>query len=196
MEYRLTQKDLLETLGTWNGFLNKKVHLIACGGTALTLLGIKASTKDVDLLVPVEQEYSYLIKILEQLGYRPVTGSGWQRPGEAFIFDLFKGRRIHTTELLGSPLEQNNHLLIKELSHIYLGVLNAYDLMISKLFRGTTVDIEDCLTLFRAKRNEIDLDVLKERYIGTAKYDVAEERLIKNWDYFEGVFKKEGSHGK
>ncbi len=196
MEYRLTQQELLETLSAWNGFLNKKVHLIACGGTALTLLGIKASTKDVDLLVPVEQEYSYLIKILERLGYRPVTGSGWQRSTEAFIFDLFKGKRVHTTELLGSPLEKNNHLLIKELSHIYLGVLNAYDLMTSKLFRGTSVDIEDCLMLFRAKRNEIDLDVLKERYIETAKYDVAQERLIKNWDYFEGVFKKEGSHGK
>ncbi len=186
----------METLGAWNGFLNRKVHLIACGGTALTLLGVKASTKDVDLLVPVEQEYNYLVKMLEQLGYRPMTGSGWQRPTEAFIFDLFKGKRVHTTELLGSPLEKNNHLLIKELSHIYLGVLNTYDLMTSKLFRGTSVDVEDCLTLFRAKRNEIDLDVLKERYIETAKYDVAEERLIKNWDYFEGVFKKEGSHGK
>ena len=196
MEYRLTQKELMETLGAWNGFLNRKVHLIACGGTALTLLGVKASTKDVDLLVPVEQEYNYLVKMLEQLGYRPMTGSGWQRPTEAFIFDLFKGKRVHTTELLGSPLEKNNHLLIKELSHIYLGVLNTYDLMTSKLFRGTSVDVEDCLTLFRAKRNEIDLDVLKERYIETAKYDVAEERLIKNWDYFEGVFKKEGSHGK
>ena len=53
MEYRLTQKDLLQTLGAWNGFLNKKVHLIACGGTALTLLGVKESTKDVDLLIPV-----------------------------------------------------------------------------------------------------------------------------------------------
>jgi|SRR3989338_3180374 len=196
MEYRLTQQELLQTLGAWNGFLNRKVHLIACGGTALTLLGVKASTKDVDLLVPVEQEYNYLVKILEQLGYRPMTGSGWQRPTEAFIFDLFKGKRVHTTELLGSPLEKNNHLLIKELSHIYLGVLNTYDLMTSKLFRGTSVDVEDCLTLFRAKRNEIDLDVLKERYIETAKYDVAEGRLIKNWDYFEGVFKKEGSHGK
>ena len=57
MAYRLNQKDLLDALGLWNGFLNKKVHLIACGGTALTLLGVKESTKDVDMLVPVDQEY-------------------------------------------------------------------------------------------------------------------------------------------
>ena len=69
MKYRLNQKDLLDTLGLWNGFLNKKVHLIACGGTALTLLGVKESTKDVDMLVPVDHEYEYLVKILKQLGY-------------------------------------------------------------------------------------------------------------------------------
>ncbi len=196
MEDRLTQKDLLDALAGWNGFLNKKVHLIACGGTALTLLGIKASTKDVDLLVPVEQEYDYLIKILEQLGYRPVTGSGWQGPGEVFIFDLFRGKRVHTTELLESPLEEKNHLLVKELSRIYLGVLNEYDLMTSKLFRGTSVDVEDCLMLFRAKRNEIKLNTLRDRYIATAKYDVSEERLISQWEHYERIFKKERSYGK
>src|SRR5947208_546937 len=109
MDYRLNQKDLLDTLGLWNGFLNKKVHLIACGGTALTLLEIKESTKDVDLLVPVSQEYDYLIKTLKQLGYKQETGSGWRRKGEVFIFDLFVGKRVHTTELLKSPLEKKNH---------------------------------------------------------------------------------------
>ncbi|MBI3602529.1 MAG: hypothetical protein HY209_06540 [Candidatus Omnitrophica bacterium] len=196
MDYRLTREDLLETLGLWNGFLNKKVHLIACGGTALTLLGIKASTKDVDLLVPVDDEYRYLIKTLEQLGYRQQTGSGWTRKDEEFIFDLFQGKRIHTTELLESPMEEKNHTLIKELSHIYIGVLNEYDLMISKLFRGTSVDIEDCLMLLRARPQEIKIDVLGNRYMETAKYDVAEDRLIKNWEHFEQVFKKEKSHGK
>jgi len=147
MEYRLNQKDLLDTLGLWNGYLNKKIHLITCGGTALTLLGVKESTKDIDMLVPVDQEYDYLIKTLKQLGYQPTSGYGWQRPGEAFIFDLFRGKRVHTTELLESPLEKKNHTLIKELAHIYVGVLNPYDLIVSKLFRGTTVDVDDCLIL-------------------------------------------------
>jgi len=30
--------------------MNFRVHLIACGGTALTLLNIKESTKDITLL--------------------------------------------------------------------------------------------------------------------------------------------------
>jgi hypothetical protein len=65
MEYRLNKEDLLKNMTAWNGFLHKKVHLIACGGTAMTLLGVKESTRDVDFMVPVEEEYRYLIKILE-----------------------------------------------------------------------------------------------------------------------------------
>ncbi len=172
MGYRLTQKELLDALALWNGFLRRKIHLIACGGTALTLLGVKESTKDVDMMVPVDQEYDYLIKTLKQLGYKLITGSGWQRPGEDFIFDLFRGKRVHTTELLESPLEKGNHTLIKEWTHIYVGVLNPYDLIVSKLFRGTAIDVEDCLMLYKAKHKDINIDLLLSRYIEIAKYDV------------------------
>jgi hypothetical protein len=36
MEYRLDKNKLLEILEQWHHFLRKKVHLIACGGTAMT----------------------------------------------------------------------------------------------------------------------------------------------------------------
>lgn len=156
MEYRINKDSLLTTLAAWDSFLRKKVHLIACGGTALTLLGIKPSTKDIDLLVPVIEEYDYLIGILKQIGYQPATGWGWKKNG-GYIFDLFRGKTIHTTELLESPLEEKNHILVKEFNRIYLGVLNYYDIIISKLFRSTLVDIEDCLQLIKAKKKEINL---------------------------------------
>ncbi len=56
MEYRLDKKELIDHLRTWNRFFKRKVHLIACGGTAMTLLGVKASTKDVDFTVPEIRE--------------------------------------------------------------------------------------------------------------------------------------------
>lgn len=98
-KYRIDKQRLLNTIIAWDSFIKKKIHLIACGGTALTLLGIKASTKDIDLIVPDLSEYKYLISNLEKLGYKPVTGSGWSRD-DGFIFDFFKGKVIHTTELL------------------------------------------------------------------------------------------------
>lgn len=191
MEYRISTDGLLAEMGIWNGFLGRFVRLIACGGTGLTLLGVKDSTKDIDLMVPDEGEYGYLLSVLKRFGYKQVTGSGWARGG-GFVFDLFRGNRIHTTELLESPLEKGNHLAFKEFSRIYLGILNYYDLIISKLFRGTSVDFDDCIALIVAKRNEIDVDRLCDRYRETAKYDVAEDRILKNLDSFIRLVGKRG----
>lgn len=70
MKYRLDKQGLLGELSVWDGYLKRKIHLIACGGTAMTLLDVKESTKDIDLLVPNEAEYDYLIRMLKQLGYK------------------------------------------------------------------------------------------------------------------------------
>ena len=191
MEYRIDKQGLLDRISAWDSFLKRKVHLIACSGTALTLLGVKASTKDIDLIVPDLSEYEYLINKLKQLGYKPATGWGWTR-GDGLIFDLFRGKLVHTTELLESPLNKNNHFLIKEFIRIYLGVLNYYDIIISKLFRGATVDIEDCLALMRHKGREIDVKLLTERFRETASFDVSEDKVNKKLDHFLKIIKKEG----
>jgi len=195
MEYRIDKQGLLDTFSVWNGYLKRKVHLISCGGTAMTLLGVKESTKDIDLLVPNETEYDYLVRILKDLGYGPVTGSGWAKDG-GFVFDLFKGKRIHTTELLESPLKEGNHLLIKEFSSVYLGILNFYDLIISKIFRGTMVDMEDCLLLVKTKKQDIDIDLLAERFRETASFDISEEKVNKNMLHFLKILRKEGVHNE
>jgi hypothetical protein len=70
---------LLNILAVWDRFIKHKVRIIACGGTALTLLNVKASTKDIDLLIPDPNEYKYLIKSLIGLGYERETGAGWRK---------------------------------------------------------------------------------------------------------------------
>lgn len=191
MEYRIDKQGLWDRISAWDGFLKRKVHLIACGGTALTLLGVKASTKDIDLIVPDTTEHDYLIGILKQLGYKSASGWGWER-GDGFIFDLFRGKTVHTTELLESPLERENHILIKEFTHIYLGILNYYDIIITKLFRATTLDLEDCLSLVKSKRDEIGIKQLDSRFRQTAAHDVSEENVNKNLEHFLKILKKEG----
>lgn len=190
-KHRIDRQELLNTIGGWDSFLKRKVHLIACGGTALTLLGIKSSTKDIDLIVPNLSEYRYLISTLGQLGYKSATGSGWRR-GDGFVFEFFRGKAVHTTELLESPLDSRNHSLIKELNYIYLGVLNYYDLIISKLFRGSSVDIEDCLVLIKARKKDIDLKLLEKRFKETASFDVSEDRVKKNLEHFLRIIKERG----
>ena len=194
--YRIDRQQLLSRFSDWDSFLKRKVHLIACGGTAMTLLGVKESTKDIDLMVPVEKERDYLMKLLADLGYKNVTGWGWARV-DGFVFDLFRGKSIHTTELLESPLEKNNHAVVKEYSRIYLGVLNVYDILISKLFRSTQVDIDDCLMLVKHEGSRINWKDLETRFRETAAYDVSEAVVMKNWEHFIRHAQKEGLyHGK
>ena len=161
----------------------------------MALLGIKPSTKDIDLIVPVLSEYEYLISVLKQLGYKNASGWGWSR-GDGFIFDLFRGKTVHTTELIESPLERENHILIKEFSNIYLGILNYYDLIISKLFRAAGIDIEDCLSLIKERRKGIKIDRLIERFQETASFDVSEEKVNKNLEHFLRILKEEGLDDK
>jgi len=191
MNYRIDKEGLYDRLSGWNGFMKKRVRLIACGGTALTLLDIKPSTKDIDLIVPDLAEYKYLIRTLEQLGYKPASGSGWARD-DGFIFDLFPGKRVHFTELVESPLDKGNNTLIREFSHIYLGILNCYDLIITKLFRASSIDMEDCLLLIKNKKGDINIDKLVKRFKDTAYYDISETKVNKNLEHFLKLIKKEG----
>jgi CRISPR/Cas system CMR-associated protein Cmr3 (group 5 of RAMP superfamily) len=157
----------------------------------MTLLEVKPSTKDVDFIIPDLAEYNYLIKILKDLDYEPVTSRGWKRRGDVFIFDLFPGKRIHTTELLESPLERENHRLLKEYSKLYIGILNDYDLIASKLIRGTGVDFEDCLMLMKFRRGDIDIEQLVGHYRELISYDISEARVGVHIDRFIELLKEE-----
>lgn len=192
---RIDTATLMSRLSDWDNFFKRRVRLIACGGTALTLLNIKPSTKDVDFIVPDEREHDYLLKIIRELGYVQRTGTGWSREND-FVFDFFRGPYVYSTGLLDSPLEQSGHMPFKEYSYIYVGILNYYDLLITKLFRGIQVDFEDALALLRNKKNEIDMAIFEKRFRETAKYDISEKRVQKNFDYFMAVLGNERLNGK
>jgi uncharacterized nucleotidyltransferase DUF6036 len=178
-KYRITGRELIQTIGNWERLINFKVNLIGCGGTALTLLQIKDSTKDIDFIVPVAKEYERLMKFLRSLGYEE-KGGGLTHPDDPnFLYQFWVGDRVFTTDLLDSPLETGRNIPIKKWRHIYLGALNIQDLIITKMFRGTRLDIEDCMAAFAAF--EIDPDELLKRYAEAAKYDLNPEKMMQNF---------------
>jgi hypothetical protein len=188
--YRIKGIDLLDTLENWDSLMNFRVRLIACGGTALTLLNIKESTKDIDLIVPEKNEYDKLIKFLMALNYR-FKGNGIAHEDDPnFIYQLWCGNRVFTTDLLESPLKGNNHILINRWTHIYLGVLNLTDLIITKMFRGTPADREDCIAAFAT--GQVKADKLFERYSEAARYDLNPEKVLQNFGYLaEGLHEEQ-----
>jgi len=191
MHYRIDRRELERTLKAWDELIPSrgKVHLVACGGTALTLMGYKESTKDVDFLVPRMEEYEKLIDFLGKAGYKQTTQFGWRREQETILFDLYPGKRVYTTELLTSPLDRGGCRKWNEWKKIFVGILNPEDLMISKMFRGTETDIQDCLLLLA--KEKIDLEDLKKRYRETAQYEIAEAKVMRNLDILLGRLGRE-----
>jgi hypothetical protein len=181
IKYRLSDNDLLDTLDNWNSLMNFRVSLIACGGTALTLLKIKDSTKDIDFIVPMQKEYDRLMKFIRDLGYEE-KGSGLAHDDDPnFIYQFWYGNKVFTTDLLDSPLDPDKHILIKQWSHIYLGALNLNDLIITKMFRGTSVDRKDCIDAFAT--GQVNAEELLERYSEAARYDLNPRKVMKNFVY-------------
>lgn len=194
-KYRITGTELIETIDNWESLISFRVNLIACGGTALTLLEIKESTKDIDILVPIHKEFERLMKFLRALGYEERRGGLAHPKDPYFLYQFWAGKRIHTTELLDSPLGADRNISVKKWKHIYLGALNLQDLIITKMFRGTQVDVADCVAAFAA--HHVDPEKLLKRYTEAAKYDLNPEKMIKNFMIFAEALLEKGevSHG-
>ncbi|MCG2726696.1 MAG: hypothetical protein L6420_10705 [Elusimicrobia bacterium] len=190
-KYRINKNGLFEIISAWSAFFKRNVRLIACGGTAMTLLNIKESTKDIDFIAPDIKEHKYLSGKLTELGYKQVSQFGWKKD-EGFVFDLYPGNKVYMTELLESPLKPGNNVVFKEFANVYIGILNYYDILITKLFRSSGVDIEDCLSLIKAIENDIDLKIFEDRFRKTASFDVSEEKNLKNLEYFLRLMKQKG----
>jgi uncharacterized protein (DUF433 family) len=189
-KYRITGKELIQTIDNWEHLINFKVNLIGCGGTALTLLEIKDSTKDIDFIVPVNKEYERLMKFLRSLGYKEKGGGLAHSDDPYFLYQFWAGKRVHTTELLDSPLDPEKNIPIKKWRHIYLGALNLQDLIITKIFRGTRVDVVDCVAAFAAY--DINPEELLKRYAEAAKYDLNPEKMIQNFIIFTEALLEKG----
>lgn len=180
--YRPGSPELLRTLDNWDSLMSFRVRLIACGGTALTLLEIKESTKDIDFIVPIRKEFERLMEFLSKIGYREGEG-GLLHPADSFfIYQFWCGNRVYTTELLESPLEVGKHILIKKWRHIYLGALNLLDLIITKMFRGTRLDLDDCIAVFQTGR--VNADALFNRYRECASYAINTAKMMQNFIVF------------
>ncbi len=147
---------------------NEEIELYAIGGTAMTLKGIKESTKDIDFLTT--KDYKTLSKILKQAGLKEISNI------QICNIWYFNDRRIdffYNGYIIGTGLENDwkeKSELIRTIGKIKLFLLNWYDLIITKLARSENRDIEDILAII--KKEKIDIKKLKERYFSTVEHSL------------------------
>jgi len=156
--------DFIESI---DPYCEQQLSFYALGGTALTILGLKQSTLDIDINVKTKSEYDYITKIFKSLGFLKLSPIRWQTQ-EGFAFDIFFGQQILGTHLLEDALQLSKKQ--KEFTAITIYTLNIYDIIISKIVRSDIRDLNDIKTILLQK--QINMDRLTQRYKATVENSV------------------------
>ena len=160
---KTNKQILLDFLKNIDDKLPHKITIIAVGGTALTLLNIKESTKDIDFDFPQKKELNTINKLFSDLDFEAM-GNSWLTTG-GLRLDLFTGGYIFNIQLLKDYIEESKP--IWELNNITLKALSLYDIIITKIGRGDERDFDDIKQIYST--NKIDNDVLIKRYFKSAE---------------------------
>jgi len=149
------KEKLLEFLSQVDKVLGKKIRINAVGGTGLTLLNAKNTTKDIDFDFSAEdkKEFNKSMKKLPPLGLK---------------IDMFSEGLIFSQEL---PEDYGKHCIkIKTgFKNIELFSLNPLDVVVTKIGRLNERDIDDisvCIKKFRITKKEIEKRGKLIEYIG------------------------------
>ena len=135
------RNELVKWLRSIDKKLHRKMTLIAVGGTAMTLLGLKSSTRDIDFCIKSEDK-----KDFEKVLYKK------------FKVDLFTDGYIFSEQLPADYSEKSKEII--RMKNIALKALNPIDIIITKAARFNARDEED----IEALSKHVDKDELIKRF--------------------------------
>jgi len=182
-EKEINANELYELLESISEYIEIEVQMYALGGTALTILGVKQSTRDIDININSSKQYNYIREIFEKIGFKNNRSLRWFTQ-EGLAFDLFHGSNILGTQLMDDCLKLSK--FIRKIGNIELYTLSLYDIIISKLARGDERDFIDIKHIF--EKENILLKVLIERYIKTMEVSIGGQHKQKLLDLIEIKF--------
>lgn len=144
----ISKGDLLAYLHQIDSLLDRKITLVAVGGTARTLYGLKESTKDVDFCALSKDDQDLIRSISE-------------KTSKAFRLDLF--REGHSFILqLPEDYAAKSRPIKESFKNLIVKLLSPIDIILTKTSRLNERDLEDIRALVSKKR--IDKKRLIKRY--------------------------------
>jgi len=142
---RVSKRQLLSVLESFDKRLSKKILLIAVGGTAMTLLGIKASTKDIDFNIPDKTDYNEFRRLYKRIS-----------PGVEI--DYYGSNMVFSEVLPPDYTDKASDIMLR-FKNIKIKVLNPIDIVCSKISRGNDADLEDirdCIKVYKLKKSDVN----------------------------------------
>lgn len=155
----LDKSRLFDFLSILDEELEKKITIVAVGGTAMTLLDLKSSTRDIDFTIPSDhrKEYDKAISSVPHGLKIDVWEDGW----------------VFSQGLPPDYLEKS--IKIHEFDKILLLALNPVDIVVTKIGRLNDKDIQDveiCIKKSQLTKSEILKRGNSTEYVGDRKnYD-------------------------
>ena len=133
----IDRNELVKWLRSIDNKLHRKITLVAVGGTAMTLLGLKSSTRDIDFCIKSEDKKDFE-KVLDK----------------KFKVDIFTDGYIFSEQLPSDYVENSKEIV--KMKNITLKALNPVDIIITKAARFNARDEEDIKALSKyADKNEL-----------------------------------------
>lgn len=151
---QIEKSGLMGLLEALDKELEKPAHVVAVGGTAMTLLGLKPSTIDIDFCLPGEDigEFRRALKAVPH----------------GFRIDLFVDGMIFSQHLPEDYVSRS--IAIKTgLNKIRLSALHPVDIVVTKTGRLNERDMEDieaCIKKFRITKEQIEERARQVEYVG------------------------------
>lgn len=150
----INKDTLLDLLSEVDKALGKEMSIVAVGGTAMTLLGLKESTIDIDFNAS-KDDVKELRRAFDSIPH-------------GFRVDLFVEGMIFTQQLPDDFFEKC--IPVKtQFKNINLLALHPIDIVVTKIGRLNERDVEDiksCVKKFKLKRKDVEKRALQVVYVG------------------------------
>lgn len=156
-----------------NESVKRKVTVVLIGGNALVLLGIKETTKDID--IAYRSVHPEVGKFCQEYLHK------YKFPVHCFVDGLFKTMRIKDYLQKAMIMPQT------EFINLEIKILDIYDIILTKINRwhpGDIDDITDILIATQISESELDcrFNSILKMYMGP------KDDLIKNYNEFKKIF--------
>lgn len=176
-----TKEDILAFIQKLDSFIDTPITIIALGGTALTLLDIKSSTRDIDFIIS-SKDASVLLELFTSLGFKEIAERRWLT-NDGIIIDVYLDDYIVNVKLLDSS--QKNSTILRVFEHITLCVLNYYDICITKIDRGDARDFDDIKKIL--EKTDTKIPILIRKFIFTMEHSESENPKFKLCEFVKFI---------
>lgn len=166
----LDKSSLFALLSAVDAELDKKITLVAAGGTAMTLLDLKPSTIDIDFTGPYQdiKEFDRIQKMIPH-GFRI---DAWT---DGMVF----------SQILPDDYLKKSVPIKTDLRNIKLAALHPVDIVATKIGRlneRDAQDIEMCIKKFGLKKSQIEKRAKLVQYVGNEEaYNINLQKMFANF---------------